>query len=139
MSVICGQTKDYRQCALCSVVVPCRCQASVRGRLFRGLSTACSSTIHTPLNVINVLVLHAFNISINLDDSVVTTGKFKIITTNVRAHLAQKEVSVDQTGMSLTHLANTIQDYQQRSTQTTHWMENQAFSYPELYNSAQDY
>ena len=132
ISVICedGRTKDHRQCALCSVVLPCRCQASVRGRLFRGLSTACSSTMQTPLNVINVPVLHAFNISIDLEDSVVTTGKFKIITKKVIAHLAQKGETVGQIGMSLSHLADTIKNYQRKSTQTTHWMDNQAFSYP---------
>ena len=86
--------------------------------------------MQTPLNVINVPVLHAFNISIDLDDSVVTTGKFKIITKKVIAHLAQKGETVGQIGMSLSHLADTIQNYQRKSTQTTHWMDNQAFSYP---------
>ena len=131
ISIICedGRAMEHRECALCSVILPCRCKGSVGGRLFRSLATSCLTVFKIPLNVLNIPVLDAFNITIALEGTKIHTEKFQILPVNITRKLHERAETVGDIGISLTHLAKMIKNYKPKEDLNPHWTEHPVVKY----------
>ena len=131
ISIICEESRamEHRECALCPLILPCRCKGSVEGRLFRSLATSCQTVFKIPLNVLNKHVLDAFNITIALESIKIHTEKFQILPVNITRKLHERAETVGDIGISLTHFAKVIKNYKPNKDLNPHWTEHPVMKY----------